>query len=374
MPTSPPVLLFGNAADAANLRYASGFAAPDACVYLRTATRRLLVVPAMEFRRAGREAAPGTEVLTPAELPAVKVQPGRAQVAWCRALLQHAGIRQVAVSAEFPLAAARELERHGIRVDVAPGEILPARAVKTAAEIAAIRGVQAAAVAAMSAARTALRAATVDPAGRLRLGRAPLTAERVRHLMDHELLEHDCVSEGTIVAAGDQAVDPHERGSGPLPAGVPIVIDVFPRHRGHGYWGDLTRTLIKGRPRPELARMYRAVQGAQALALGMIRPRAGRRTIYRAVLRYFARQGYATRLKGGPPEGFIHAVGHGIGLDVHEAPGLRDAPGRLRAGHVVTVEPGLYYPGLGGIRIEDVVVVTARGAAVLVACDRRFQV
>jgi Xaa-Pro aminopeptidase len=182
-------------------------------------------------------------------------------------------------------------------------------------------------------------------------------------------------AEGTIVAVGPQGARPHDAGSGPIRAGVPIVIDIFPRDKATGYWGDITRTVVRGRASAPIRRLYRDVLAAQELALSMVRPGVEARAVQQAVETFFRAAGHETRLSPPGQEcGFIHSLGHGVGLDIHEAPGLRNEPGRLRAGNVITVEPGLYYPGLGGIRIEDTVVVTRSGHKVLASCPKKLEI
>jgi Xaa-Pro aminopeptidase len=169
-------------------------------------------------------------------------------------------------------------------------------------------------------------------------------------------------------------VEPHERGHGPLRAGQPIVIDIFPRHKVHGYWGDITRTVARGPVLPAVRRMYGAVKAAQQAALRRLKPGVSGVTVHQTVEQVLEERGFKTRVGDGVAEGFIHGTGHGVGLDIHEAPPLGKSKGRLRAGHVVTVEPGLYYPGLGGVRVEDTVVITRGGWRYLATCPKRLLV
>jgi Xaa-Pro aminopeptidase len=214
----------------------------------------------------------------------------------------------------------------------------------------------------------------IDARGILTKRGKTVTAEDVRRTIMRTLLDHSCLGKETIVACAEHSIDPHDVGSGPLRAHEPIVIDIFPQHTGHNYWGDLTRTVVKGSPSPALRRMYQAVRAAQSAALSRLRPGVRCRTVHNAAVRELERRGYETRRIDGKPAGFIHSTGHGLGLAIHEAPRLALSDVRLRRGHVVTVEPGLYYPGIGGIRIEDTVVVTAQGWKYLVPCEKRFEV
>ena len=162
----------------------------------------------------------------------------------------------------------------------------------------------------------------------------------------------------TICAPGDQAVDPHEGGHGPIRANQPVVMDIFPRSEATGYFGDLTRTVVRGTASFALHELYAIVHEGVRLGHRMLRDGVEGMKVHHAIQDLFERQGYATGVKNGRMQGFFHGTGHGLGLQIHEAPSIGKRPCLLRAGHVVTVEPGLYYLGLGGVRIEDVALVT----------------
>jgi Xaa-Pro aminopeptidase len=164
------------------------------------------------------------------------------------------------------------------------------------------------------------------------------------------------------VAGGFQGSDPHERGRGPLRAHRPIVLDLFPRSRTTGYYGDITRTVVKGAPDARTRRAYLAVAEAVRLARGEVAPGVSCAAIHRRVEGFFERAGFPVSRRPGASEGFFHGTGHGIGLDLHELPHVSPRGGPLEAGNVITIEPGLYYRNLGGIRIEEVVLVTRAGS------------
>jgi len=367
-----PRLLIGSAFESADILYATGFSAPDPVLLLDDHGRRTLVVSPLEYGRA-RRLARGCAVLTPADLPLAK--PDRRRLSgWALGALRRAGIRRVQVAPTFPVGIVRRLEKSGIRVAVAEGQPYPRREVKSTVEVRHIRIAQRAAVAAMRTAIRLIRRARIAPDRRLVLDGRHLTAERVRHAIDLVLFRHDCLARETIVAGGRLSADPHERGAGPLRAGEPIVLDIFPQHRRTGYWGDLSRTVCRG-PAPErLKTMYAAVRAAQAQAIRQIRAGASATVIHQSVEQSFRARGFATELRGGRICGFIHSTGHGVGLDIHEAPALRAGGQRLKRGHVVTFEPGLYYPDIGGVRIEDVVQVTARGCRCLAPLEKKLEV
>jgi len=179
----------------------------------------------------------------------------------------------------------------------------------------------------------------------------------------------------TIVACGTQACDPHECGHGPLYADEPIIIDVFPRSQKTGYFGDITRTVVKGRPSEALRKLYNTVERGQQLAFEELRKDVRGRDVHKHVLEFFEREGYKTGKSDGRMQGFFHGTGHGLGLDLHEAPRLgKTSTDTLRRGNVVTVEPGLYYPGIGGVRLEDVALITDNGARNLTKFEKALEV
>ncbi len=358
--STAPVLLLGSPEQCADLRHATGFSAPDPIVLLIHRRRLHLVVPELEVGRARRRL-PQARVWTPQELDLEGVA-RRRRGAWALALLRRLALQTARVPASFPLADGRLLAEAGITLDVAQTDSLrPERQVKTAVEIACIRQSQRAAAAGMRAARALIAQSAVDAQGFLRSEGRRLTSERVRAAVRAVVLAHGCLDSGTIVAGGAQAADPHEEGAGPLRAGEFIVVDLFPRHLEHGYWGDLTRTFVRGAPTARQRAMYAAVRSAQREALALIRHGARAADVHRRAAQVLEAAGFANDIRKGLPQGFIHSTGHGVGLEIHEAPSLSPSGGVLREGMVVTVEPGLYYTDLGGVRIEDTVVVTHKG-------------
>lgn len=352
-----------------DVRWATGFGAPDPFGMAWIGGRAYLFVGALEAGRASKEAKGAVlHVLGRGE------KPGAAMAAALRA----AGERRVAVGRGFPVGLARDLEAAGLAVDVTAEAAFPGRAVKTKRELAAIAASQRAAVAAVREAVGILRASEArGRAGELWWEGAWLTSERLRGCMEAVLGARGCRSDdGLIVAGGRQAACPHEAGHGVLKAGEAIVMDVFPRDQRTGYWGDLTRTVVKGRAKdPRVEAMWRATLAAQRLALGMVRPGAKGDDIQRAVEEFFEKAGFPCDLsRPGRERGLIHGVGHGVGLDIHEAPRISHGAGALEEGNVVTVEPGLYDPEAGGVRIEDTVVVTREGARMLARLEKRMSV
>lgn len=367
-PLSPPLALIGGSADASDVLHATGFAAPDPFLCILDRGWSHLIVTPLELGRA-RAVSGNVTCHTPDDL--CVTPPHRGLGGQLAAYLQKKGHRQVRVSPRCPVGIVRHLESTGLQVLVHPDPQRPGRLIKSDAEVSQLKAAQKAAVAGVKTAKALIGTSTIRPDGLLQAEkRTPLTSERVRAAITRTLLEYGCHAEEIIVAGGDQAVDPHERGHGPLRAGEWIILDVFPRSSS-GYWGDITRTVMKGPPSPEQKKLYRTVLRAQTSALKQVKAGVRGDSIHQGIVNAFEQAGYSTGLRDGVPQGFIHSTGHGVGLDIHEEPRISPGGRRLRKGMVVTIEPGLYYRGVGGVRIEDTVVVTADGCQPLAQCDKQ---
>jgi len=279
---------------------------------------------------------------------------------------RHHGVRRFTVPANFPAALYRQLTKLGLKLEFPAGLLFPEREIKSAEEAAHIREGNRLCSVGFSVAEKILRASRIKGRNLVHRGQV-LTSESLRFALETAIREQGGDPRDTIVAGGDQGCDPHERGSGPLRPHELIIIDVFPRVLKTGYHGDMTRTYLKGRPREVQRRLVETVLAAQRRALKAIRAGVDGRAVHAECTDCFSEAGYETRRTKDGAVGFIHGTGHGLGLAVHD-PGGRMSPSvacPLKAGSVMTVEPGLYYPGLGGCRWEDVVWVTATGSKML---------
>lgn len=221
-------------------------------------------------------------------------------------------------------------------------------------------------ISAIEEAQRAAGAAMAEVLEYLRTSEAP-TSEEARLIIDSVLEKHGCESpEGRIVASGPQSAEPHEEGSGPISRGGPIVIDIYPRSKTTGYFADMTRTVCIGEPSAKLQKMYDATLAAQELGIKMVKPGVKCIEIQNAVEKLFMERGFVTSGKGKEfafEEGFVHGVGHGVSTILHDAPHIgRNKEGELAEGDVITIEPGLYYKDVGGVRLEDMLLVTADGS------------
>jgi Xaa-Pro aminopeptidase len=358
----------------ADILYPTGFFAPDPFLFVQVGRLRLMVMSDLERDRARRQARV-RRVLSWSSL-AKRIEAGKRKAtpaAVIREVLRGFGVRRIEVPRSFPVGLARELEDLGVAVRAAPDPFWPEREKKRPQEVRAIREALRAAEAGLQAGLAALRSCRVGRDSYLRRAGRRFTAEDLRAEVDTAVMARGCVPSHTICAPGEQAVDPHEEGHGPIRAHEPVVMDIFPRSARTGYFGDLTRTVVRGRPSERLKEVYALVAEGVALGHRRLRPGADGPSIHREIHALFESHGYRTGMKAGRMQGFFHGTGHGLGLQIHEAPSISARPSTLRAGHVVTVEPGLYYLGLGGVRIEDVALVTAGGSRNLTRVPKQLE-
>lgn len=281
--------------------------------------------------------------------------------------LTELNIENASVPTDFPIGVGDRLRKEGFTVvpetaDLTYGGIFAEiRATKTGEEIEYLQRAQTANEAAMRTVEGLLSQATVDD-NVLYHDESVLTVERLKTELEMELLRQGCVLQETILACGADAAEPHNLGSGPIRAGETIVVDIFPQDKQTKYFGDMTRTFLKGTPSGDVREFYDLTLEAQEAALDAIEAGTSGEAVYNAACEIFESAGYLTlRSDDAPETGFISLLGHGVGLSVHEPPTLGPNGGELKPGHVVTVEPGLYDPNVGGVRIEDLVVVTEEG-------------
>lgn len=357
--------LIDDAGSNSDQRYLSGYDAPDPFFTLFTPDELILLVSELEYSRAKQTSHADTvHKFAEYEYASLRESLGstEARRELVRSFVSSYDIEHVLVPARFPLDTADGLREDGITVTPDSDDTITSiRAVKSDDEITEIREVQRANEQAMEAAISMIKDATIEN-GELVYADEPLTAERVKQTIELTLLQNGCGLDDTIVAGGHQGADPHHRGTGVLPANKPIVIDIFPRDKSTKYHADMTRTVVRGTPDPEITTRFEVTCDAMDAAFSLIEPGVTGDEVHAAVCDVYEDAGYNTLVSHPDTEtGFIHGTGHGVGLDVHELPRLSQGGKSLEEGNVVTVEPGLYDPSLGGVRVEDLVVVTADG-------------
>ncbi len=391
-----------------NLYYATRFLAGDPFMFIDTGSRTYIVVSDLEMGRACTEARVD-EILGLSEFRSRAAARGIATPRDGDVLaevLRELDVERILVPHDFPVGIADRVRES--EFDVIPCQaghpFLPERVIKSEDEIDFMRAAMRANEKALRKGIDTIAAATID-GDRLYLDSEPLTSERVRAVIDTDLFLDGYLASRTIVAGGDQACDPHAEGSGLLPAHKPIIIDVFPRSMRTRYCADMTRTVVRGAATPRVRAMYDAVLEAQSLAFESLRAGVDGSHVHKRIEELFVRRGFRTgpasvggapqgvggtpqgvggtpQGAGGTPqgagtgrmEGFFHGSGHGLGLEIHELPAFGKRPYIFESGMVVTVEPGLYYPGEGGVRIEDVVVIRDNGIENICTLEKTLEI
>lgn len=367
---------FGSPHFCADLLWRTQFRVPDPVTLAEIDGKRYLLASSLEVERAHKQARVDEVVHLESYAHAAKERGESALVAF----LKSKDIDTVEVSGGIPFHVGEDLSNH-FSVSVCREVFYPERICKQPHEIAEIASAQAAVDRALERACTVLNEARIsgEYITHPSYGEGVLTSEAVRDIIEHSLYQDGFLASDTIVACGIQAADPHMRGSGPLLAYQPIVLDIFPRSRTSLYFTDCTRTVFKGEPSQEMQALYEVVYEAQAGAIEKIRAGVDGFEIYEWVKNSFEEKGYPTNLSSRPVYGFIHGLGHGVGLEIHEEPRLGSCHAELREDMVVTVEPGLYYPRplgsipAGGVRIEDTIVAQKDYAFVLSRFPKRLE-
>ena len=364
----PDVLIYAGTSSP-DMRHEVPIGIPDPFLYVEHGGERHVVLTSFEIDRV--KAIPGGpqphayeefgyDELLDQGLPREEVYL-RIAVNACKAF----GVTDAVVPATFPVAFADRLREAGLTLTPEYDFFHDRRRVKSETELAGIRRAQRAAEAGMDAARALLRRAEPNGAG-LVVDGEPLTSERIKTAIAAVFTERGMTSDEFIVSHGPQSAVGHDMGSGQIAAGEPIVIDIWPRDIETSCYADMTRTYVVGEPEPEIVRYHTLCKEALDRSLDAIRAGVPGADVFQLVCELFHEAGEPTQLSKAAGEvlenGFYHGLGHGVGLEVHEAPSLGRAPGAMVAGDVVTVEPGLYKHGYGGVRLEDLVLVREDGA------------
>ena len=357
-----------------DMLYATRFFAPDAFIFLEERGKRTLVLSDLEIDRA-RKQAQADEFVSYSSIER-EVQGQQKKAPAYEKVLSHflrkRGVRSALVPASFPLGFAQELAASKIRLRTTNGLFWPEREAKSDDELKMMRRALAITEAGMARAMEVLGSSKPGAGKKLTWSGKTLTSEILRAEIDSAILRAGGLPANTIVAGGDQACDPHERGSGPLKANSLIILDIFPRDAKTGYFGDMTRTVVRGRASEEQRRLWETVREGQEMALKKMKPGVDGLKLHNEVKQLFTDRGFPTEVRGGRQVGFFHGTGHGLGLEIHEYPRFQKTV--FKPGQVLTVEPGLYYPGVGGVRIEDVVVVTKSGTRLLSRFEKRLEI
>jgi Xaa-Pro aminopeptidase len=372
-----PILMIGESYHNAKMYYATNFLAGDPFTYICEKGGEHLIVSQMELERAKKESII-KNVRSMDEFGYMNrlIESKDGEKAYSETLLtiiKQLGIKKLSVPSDFPVIYADLLREKGIKAEIKKGIFEKEREIKTSEEIKKIRLSQEINEKGMEKAINIIKASK-KKGNKLIYEGKPLTSEYLQREIELEFIKNGCGSVDSIVACGPRSADPHFRGEGEIMPDQLIVIDIYPYHKKERYFADMTRTVVKGKPTATMKKMYDRVLEAQTIALKNIKPGVTGKAINDMVCDCFENYGYGT-IRTGSKTGFIHSTGHGVGLEIHEGPGLRESGIEpLVPGNVVTVEPGLYDPEVGGVRIEDMVVVTKKGCENLTKYPKFFVV
>lgn len=380
------LLLYSDSYREANMYYLTKFLAPDPFIFLkRVDAEAVLVVNQMEYPRAQKQSTikdvrsyleyDYIETVKSAKEPHLGAMKFIAQVAE-----KELGLgTKICVPPNFPVIAADVMRREELTVNPMFGVVEKARETKDIYEVEQIKAVQAVNEKVTSEAIEIIENSDVSSNGILIFNGEALTVGRVKSFLGSKLLENGCLpEEDLIVACGSKSSDPHYLGKpeDKLRADQPIILDIYPRSIQKRYWTDMTRTIVKGRASPKLKQMYETVTEAKNASLDAIQAGALGGQVYDVCCDVLERAGYETT-RGGKEItiGMSHSLGHGVGLQIHESPQVNElSTCILREHNVVTVEPGIYDPQIGGVRLEDIIEVKRSGYVNLTRMESRLEI
>jgi Xaa-Pro aminopeptidase len=368
-------MLFASSENDANLFYAVRFIVPDPFLFFQIQNKKFIIMSDLELARAQKQAQVD-EVLSYSKLVQSIQKSGlaRPRVADVAAFfLKKMGVTQVHVPSNFNLGLAQELQLRKIQVNVRPDPFFEERAYKVQDEIKKITQTLRWTEEAIKKMEGILRKSKIQGKFIIYQGQK-VTSEFLKRVINVALMEHNCVGSHTIVASGDQGCDPHCEGTGLVWAHQSLVVDVFPRSGETMYFADITRTFVKGHASSQLKQQYQVVLTGQQKGISLIKAGVNGKHVHSSIQTWFEQQGFHSEKRKGVPVGFFHGTGHGLGLDVHEFPRINSEDHWLKEGEVVTVEPGLYYPKIGAVRLEDVVVVTSAGNENLTQYPKQLEI
>ena len=370
------ILLYAASEGDANMLYATGFFVPDPFIFFEHKNRRHIVMSDLEIDRANKQAHADRVVslsLYQKKLRKLGKTPAGI-IDIVDLIFRERGIRSLIVPANFSALLLDQLRAKGYSVQIKRDPFWPQRETKNNLEVKQITESLRIARLGLESGIRMLRRTKPKRDGYLYLNGTRLTSEMLKTAVNTTIMAQGWLPSHTIISSGNQCVDPHHEGTGPIRANTSIIFDIFPRSQHNGYFGDLSRTVVRGRASEKLKEIYATVQAGQQIGYEQIRDGVNGKEVHQNILNMFAARGFPTGRINGRMQGFFHGTGHGLGLDIHEPPRIAPVDAVLRTGHVVTVEPGLYYIGVGGVRLEDVVVVKPKGNRNLTDCPQFLEI
>ncbi|MDH4128167.1 MAG: Xaa-Pro peptidase family protein [Spirochaetota bacterium] len=378
--TENAILMVGESYNNSNLFYKTRFLSSIPFVYLSYKEMTIIVTPSAIWEQAKMEAQV-SNVYSFSEFNYVKKIKiaGHKDLAFLlmlKEILDHFKITELTVPKDFPVFFANGLIKLGINIHIDCNLFVKERSIKNNQEILYIKETQSALEKGMKCAEDIIRQSIVKDDLLFYEGKV-LLGSKLKKEIEITLLKEDCNLQDIIIACGKNSSDPHYHGDCDLKANEAIMIDIFPYSKRNRYYADMTRTFTKGNSHPQIHKMYKSVLKAQKRAIENVKDGVPANVIFQVACNSFKEDGFTTLQDQKPTEpmltkGFLHSIGHGIGLNIHESPFLFSQEIKLNAGNIITVEPGLYDPDYGGIRIEDIVLVKEDGCEILTQYHNNF--
>jgi len=376
MSNDKALLMIADSERDSNIYYATGFPAPDPFVFIRNGNEKIMITSDLELDRAKSESNVD-KVLSLTQYEKIARKRGNSSACLIEIVATALGdmdIKQLQVPTNFSVEYADFLRKSGFRLKVKKEPFFDSREIKNDKEIGHIVKTLRNTEKALEKAIDYIRKSKIKDDFLFSTRNSQITSESIRQMINVELMKRGCAAKHTIVSCGEQSCVPHNTGSGPLRANESIIFDVFPKDEQTGYYADISRTVVKGKASMSLKKMYKAVADAQELVFKSAANGARGDVIHRKVMKHLTSLGFKTGKAKGKMQGFFHGTGHGVGLDVHELPRISKTKCTLKTGNIVTVEPGLYYPGVGGVRLEDMVLITDDGCTNLTKSPKVLEV
>ena len=360
-------LIISSSEKSSDIYYASGLMIPDDFMFLENVatSQQTVVVSTLEFNRAKKSAKSNVDVLCTTQFTNKNEKANFGSI--LKNIIKKYEINKIIIPFDFSSGYYQLLLKNNVEVDFADGNFFPTRITKNGYELQQIAIAQKLNERTINYGCSILCDAKIGEEQQLFYNNEILTSEKFKNILNSFMIERGGYCDTLIASCGIDSSEPHNSGSGALLANQPIVIDNFPRLTGSRYWGDMTRTIVKGVAPEIVKKAFNAVYEAKNSALELVKANVAVKDLHNKAIEVLEKHGFKTFIdNNGCHVGFIHGLGHGVGLDIHEAPSVaRNIEHKLLENSVITIEPGVYYPEWGGVRLEDLVVVKKDGCELL---------
>lgn len=353
-------IIIADSENDSDMFYATKFIAPDTFTFIQKNKKKIIVVNDLELDRAKIESNADTVLAYSKYEKITKKKKHRSPsfIEVIETVLREMNIGNLLVPANFSLFYADFLRKKGFNLRIKKNPFFNSREIKKEIEINCIIKTQRGVEKSLHKAIDYIKKSKIKNGLLYSSSGIKITSEFMRKMVNIELLKNGFIAKHTIVSCSEQSSVPHNIGEGDLKANEPIVFDIFPKDEKTGYYADMSRTIVKGKASIQLKKMFNAIISAQNIVFEYAKDGIDGSFLHRKVVNHLKKLGFKTGKHNGRMEGFFHGTGHGVGLDVHELPKISQVKHILKSGNVVTVEPGLYYKTIGGVRIEDMILIT----------------